>query len=843
MLKTPSGFALRQPSLVMQRASTTPNMVLTTDPSSVTNGVRILTDVGGINGLTGKVQIVSGSTVQDHNRVQIVAGMQNPSTMSLTEQQQRVQIVTAGVPDISSMSLTTEQQNHVQILTSVPNSTAEVSLTEQQQNRMEIISSVPNTTAVNEQKSRIQVIPNTRTVSLTEQLVSDISQQILTNVPNTSNIHEQNTRVIFQNNSERNNEHLHISSSERTDVHITANTLPDTIANQQAKLQMIANLPQNCAISLNEQNRFQIIPNAEYTVDDKTHLNDVHKLKHLQLETATTADTSQPVDGQQRFHVISNLEEQQRFMRVNEEHDRIIVEHQRVLNTSTMSFNEQQNRIQVVSNSGGAEQQQRLIQQLEEQRKIQIITQLPQQQQQLQPQQQQQQRIMQLNEHQKKVTVKSLENFQEQLQQSIQQQRLQQMSVNPTQQQLHKLTVPMKDVGVQKLNHMPCISSELHDKLPDSSSGESAKGNSTAGGEDGKPNNQNTSTVHRVSVDGLKSRASAYEGRMQNVNSAHQTYKPVSRNTIACSPSSVISPRCSPSPHSPFSSKSPSHHSPQSPIVATPNVINSCFTNRPNLTVVAQSSPPSISTNNSINQNLDSSPALMPGKPCAAVISHSAPHTNVVVEYAKTNFDGQPDTCSTDRFAAPSIAVDSPGSVMNEVTSLNNGLMTSSPPTAISQNSFLDAITHSHPNISINKTGIVQPCATKPNVMRGKKPKKSAVVKPMVFQSEDKEKNNDGPACLNPVAIDETHSSVVQRVQTIQLTPQKQQVPNFFPFLDYYIPTHYTNILVLGASGASLKTPGPLKETFLKNFVPYYGLECCVVIFIYRAESSCGWWV
>lgn len=766
-------------------------MLLTSDPTASTNGVRILTDVSGINGLTGKVQIVSGGTVQDHNRVQIVTGMQNPSTMSLTEQQ-RVQIVTAGVPDISSMSLTTEQQNHVQILTSVPNSTAEVSLTEQQQNRMEIISNVPsNTTTVNEQKSRIQVIPNTRTVSLTEQLMSDISQQILNNVPipNTSNIQEQNTHVIFQNNSERNNEHVHISSSERTDLHITANSLPETITNQQtAKLQMIANLPPNCAISLNEPSRFQIIPNAEYTVEDKTsNLNDVHKLKHLQLETSATADASQQVDSQ-RFHVISNLEEQQRFMRVNEEQNRIIVEHQRVLNTSTMSFNEQP--------SNGTEQQQRLIQQLEEQRKIQIITQLPQQQQQIQQQQQlqqlqqqqqhqqqqhqqqqlhQEQHTMQINEHQNKVTVKSMENYQEQLQQSVpqQQQRLH-LLANQTQ---HKLSFQVKDVGVQKLNHMPCIANESQDKLPDYSfNSESIKNSSiiaddngsSGDSDEGKINNQNTNMLHCVTVENLRSHANAFEGKTQNLNGAHQMYKPASRNPIVCSPSSVISPRCSPSPHSPLSGRSPSHQSPQSP-----NIINSCFTNRPNLTVVAQSSPPpSILTNNLNNQNQDSNPILMQGKPCAAVISHSLPHTDSN-EQTKNCIDaGQSESYSVDRFTAQS-TISSSSSGVNEMIPLNNGLMMLSPPIS-NQNSFLDTIPHSHPNLSINKTGIVQPCS-KTNTIRGKKPKKSAVVKPMVFQSEDKEKHKDGLVCLNPVSVDGSHFSG-QSVQTIQLTPQKQQV-------------------------------------------------------------------
>ncbi len=730
--------------MVLQRTAAAPNVVLAPDPAAASNGVRILTDVSSINGLTGKVQFVSSNTVQDHNRMQIVTGVQNPGTMSLTEQQ-RVQIVTAGVPDISSMSLTTEQQNHVQILTSVPNSTAEVSLTEQQQNRMEIISNVPsNTTTVNEQKSRIQVIPNSRAVSLAEQLVSDISQQILTNVPNSSNIHEQNTRVIFQN-TERNNEHVRISSSERTDVHITTNGLPDALSNQQTKLQMITNLPQNCAISLNEQNRFHIIPGAEFAVDDKPHpAGDDCGAERLH---AGQPDSAQHVDNQ-RFRVISNVEGQQRFMQLNEEQNRIIVEHQRVLNTSTMSFNEQQNRVQLVSNASGNEQQ-RLLQQLEEQRKIQIITNVP-----------QQQCLMQVNEQQNKVTVKNV-NF-EQLQQPPQ--RLQ-IPAGQTSLPLQKHATPKEGNGlVHKMNHTPGVGNDFPEKLPDGLSNEHARHELTNPNDDVKANN-NQNQLHRTGLDALKPRV-AFDARVQNVNGATQAYKTPSRSNVACSPSSVISPRCTPSPHSPFSSKSPSHHSPQSPVAQ--NVINSCFNNRPNLTVVTQSSP------SAMNQNSETGPTHMQGKPCAAVISHSVPPTSNLPSPAGQSADPvkatflniQPESCGERPVpTAPTLAAQ---------TSPPLNAQSSSPPTA-NQNSFLNTIALPHPHNSISKTGIVPPCS-KPNVMRGKKPKKSAVVKPMVFQPEDKDKSNDGPACLNPVSNDGSHSSVVQRVQTIQLTPQKQQV-------------------------------------------------------------------
>lgn len=759
VVKTPTGFAVRQPQMVFQqRASGAPNMVLASDTTSTANGVRILTDVGGLNGLAGKVQFVSGSTVQDHNRVQIVTGVQNPNTMSLTEQQ-RVQIVTAattGVPDMSSMSLTTEQQNHVQILTSVPNATTEVSLTEQQQNRMEIISS-------EEQKNRVQVIPNSRTVSLTEQLVSDISQQILTNVPAGSNIHEQNTRLIFQNsNTGERNERVHISSSERTtttDLHITSNVQAATATEQQTKVHMIANLPQNCSISLNEQNRYQIIPNAEYTLEEKSshildgklmnaigeiRLSEQQKSQMEGMECASQQQANQRNENQNRFHVISNLDgreqQQQRFVQVNEEQNRIIVsssiEHQRVLNTSTLSFNDQQNRIQIANAN-----EQRLLQQLsDEQRKIQIFA-------------NQQQRVVQLNDHQKFASVKSTTEGHEPAGKSQQQQSMPKITL-----------VQMKDGTQHKLNRSDLeaklTSNEVQEKLPTEVNTNSDHfRNDSSLGEEARLGPQYSNGKN---CEAAKSRCANVNGTM------HQSFK---------SPSSVISARCTPSPHSPHfnHNKSPSHHSPQATVVvSSQSLINSCFSNRPNLTVVAQSSPP-------IQEQMGGLPFIQV-KPCAAVISHSntSPANNVTMSQGSIVIDQHGNLVQKnatflnndyqERFVTP--AMSSPQTVSPSISPRSTA-QSSSPPIS-NQNSFLDSIAHSHPNISINKTGIVQPCS-KPNVLRGKKPKKSAVVKPMVFQPEGKEKN-DGPACLNPVSNDGTHSSVVQRVQTIQLTPQKQQV-------------------------------------------------------------------
>jgi len=67
---------------------------------------------------------------------------------------------------------------------------------------------------------------------------------------------------------------------------------------------------------------------------------------------------------------------------------------------------------------------------------------------------------------------------------------------------------------------------------------------------------------------------------------------------------------------------------------------------------------------------------------------------------------------------------------------------------------------------------VVPPCANKAPI-KPRKVKRAAVVKPMVFQCDEKEKEHHE----TPVPLNSPESSISnQRVKTIQLTPQKQQV-------------------------------------------------------------------
>lgn len=208
---------------------------------------------------------------------------------------------------------------------------------------------------------------------------------------------------------------------------------------------------------------------------------------------------------------------------------------------------------------------------------------------------------------------------------------------------------------------------------------------------------------------------------------------------------SVISPQCSPamSHSSRSNSKSPaSYNSP----IPSPNVSSQSFTpmlpNRPNLTIVT--SPQ--------QSNMQFS------KPCAAIISQSNDNHITLSNYQTSAINRTNNK--------------SPIAVTSKVFRPNSPPKASVPLEVQSQNAFLDSIAQSHPNILINKTMVVPPCANKAPI-KPRKVKRAAVVKPMVFQCDEKEKEHHD----TPVPLNSPESSISsQRVKTIQLTPQKQQV-------------------------------------------------------------------
>ncbi|KAI5701669.1 hypothetical protein M8J75_011936 [Diaphorina citri] len=194
--------------------------------------------------------------------------------------------------------------------------------------------------------------------------------------------------------------------------------------------------------------------------------------------------------------------------------------------------------------------------------------------------------------------------------------------------------------------------------------------------------------------------------------------------------------------------------------------------------------PPEVKSPCSTSSYTNSTPPVFVNRPNLTVVTQ--PHPPVSLSSEQTNqvpFRSMPQVCDT---PSPSVITATPcNNVRPQVKPPAPQPRPLSPPlstptTTSNYNSFLDSIAQAHPNILINKTlappnslsnAPSQP-ATSIIVKKPPVVKKSAVVKPMVVVQPNQE---DGePPSLIPLDS-QNSSSVVQRVQTIQLTPQKQQ--------------------------------------------------------------------
>uniref|UniRef100_A0A8D8LHR5 GLTSCR1-like protein n=2 Tax=Cacopsylla melanoneura TaxID=428564 RepID=A0A8D8LHR5_9HEMI len=257
----------------------------------------------------------------------------------------------------------------------------------------------------------------------------------------------------------------------------------------------------------------------------------------------------------------------------------------------------------------------------------------------------------------------------------------------------------------------------------------------------------------------------------------------------------------------PISQSNPSYNgsTPQSTSCYTPGSTPPVFVNRPNLTVVTQPHPPVLlSSDHQNNDSSQSQQQQVPFRSMPQVCDTSPP--SVITQTPTNNVRPQmkpptpqprplPPTSGTHSSSPPhsnanTTQFPNPSSNSNN-THFNSSNNSSSGNTAhynssssnaqnnAPYNSFLDTIAQQHPSILINKTlappSQPQPCNQPATSIIVKKPpvvKKSAVVKPMVMVAPNQE---DGePPSLVPLD-GQNSSSVVQRVQTIQLTPQKQQ--------------------------------------------------------------------
>uniref|UniRef100_A0A1B6J695 GLTSCR protein conserved domain-containing protein n=1 Tax=Homalodisca liturata TaxID=320908 RepID=A0A1B6J695_9HEMI len=740
--------------------------------------VQIVSGVPSANTLSlteqqNRVQIVSGvpnsTLTEQQNRVQIVSGIPSSSSMALTEQN-RVQIV-SGVANPSSMSLS--EQNRVQIVSAVPQSSA---MSLEQQNRVQIVSGVHSSSAMSmtEQQNRVQIVSGitNKAMSLTEQ---QNRVQIISSVPtaNSMSLTEQQNRVQIVSGMQNSNS-LSLEQQNRVQIVSGMQSNGMSVAEQQNRVHIVSGLA-NSSMSC-EQNRVQIVSGVSNATG--IQINE-QPSSRVHVVSASTNTTDQP----SRVQIVSGIPNRtatslpERIQLVQNEQNRVQI----ATTMPSLSFTDHQNRVHIVSGSSNSNPV------ISEQNRVQIVTGVP------------NTNILSLNEQQQS-RVQILSNTSHNS-----------VSLAPEQQRLQLVAGLSSDPTVQIVTTMAnsehChISSAGNLSLSEQQRLHVVTSLAGTGG-------VSDQRIHIVSGspmnDRLRLSSGAVEPPRQMQSSGVQTVEQVIRPQFqpkqpARSPQvpqqyqpTIISPRCNPtmSPQSPrggankspvvFPAHSPQHSQQQQPSpqqqqqqTQTPK---STFSNRPNLTVVTQSSPSyqpqpmatsQTQTSHLENHTLVNHYQQFPSKPvstCGSHLNHqmdsSNNHPSVITSLA---------TCQT------TTAITKP---LQAVTRQPQRPVTTTSSASSFQNSFLDSIAQSHPNLVINKSP-TPPIASK--ALKPKKlPKKSAVVKPMMHE-ERQGPQTTAPSCekepeppsLVPISTqcDSTHpSNMVQRVQTIQLTPQKQQ--------------------------------------------------------------------
>lgn len=684
-----------------------------------------------------RVQIVSGvpnsTLTEQQNRVQIVSGIPSSSSMALTEQN-RVQIV-SGVANPSGMSLS--EQNRVQIVSAVPHSSA---MSLEQQNRVQIVSGVHSSSAMSmtEQQNRLQIVSG-KALSLTErqnsvQIISNVQSeqqnrvQIVAGMPNTNSLSlEQQNRVQIVAGMPNNA--LSLAEQQQNRVQIVSGLSNSSVSCEQNRLQII-NSP---GIQLNESptNRVQVVSAGTNTSDPP---NRVQIVSGIPNRTVSSLDRIQLVQNDQsRVQVATSM--------------------------PNLTFSDHQNRLHIISGPSNSSPV------ISEQNRVQIVTGVP------------NSNILSLSEQQSRVQIVSNTNHN---------------SVSlPEQQRLQLVSGLSSDQTVQivQANSDHChVSSSAghteHQRLQVVTSHASSVGVSDQ-------------RVHIVSNDRLR------EPQRQMQSSGVQTVDQVVRPPLQTKPPSrsphphpqyqptVISPRgnASASPQSPrggtnkspvvFPASSPQHQQ-QSPQQQS-HPPKPTFTSRPNLTVVTQTSPsyqPPITHTSQPQHRIENH----------TMVNHFQQFPNKTIPTSTSHLNHQMEGANH-----PSVITSLASCQTTTAITKPLQAVTRQPPTTTSspsscQNSFLDSIAQNHPNIVINKSP-TPPIASK--ALKPKKlPKKSAVVKPMMHEERQGVQPNP-PPCekeLEPPSLVPISSSAhcdtslspnnKPRVQTIQLSLQKQQVRN-----------------------------------------------------------------
>ncbi|XP_054289400.1 mucin-4-like isoform X1 [Macrosteles quadrilineatus] len=707
-----------------------------------------------------RVQIVSGIpssssvSLTEQNRVQIVSGVANPA-MSLSEQN-RVQIVSA-VPHSSAMSL--EQQNRVQIVSGVHSSSA-MSMTEQQ-NRVQIVSGITNKAmSLTEQQNRVQIIssvPSANSMSLTEQ---QNRVQIVSGMQNTNSLSlEQQNRVQIVSGMQAGGMSL---AEQQNRVHIVSGVANSSLSCEQNRVQIVSGMSNSTGIQINEQptNRVHVVSASTNTTE---HPSRVQIVSGIPNRTATSlAD---------RIHVVQN--DQSRVQIAN--------------SVPGLTFSDHQNRLHIVSGNTNSNPV------LSEQNRVQIVTGVP------------NTNILSLSEQQSRVQILSNTSHNS-VSLAPEQQRVQLvagLSSDPTVQ----IITSMANTDHSRITGSSNLTLNEHQRLQVVTSLASSGGIS---------DQQRVHILSNTSNDRLRPHIEP-QRQMQSsgVQTVEQSLRPQYQlKPLARSPQmpqyhqqTVISPRCNPvaSPQSPRGSNSKSpiiypSHSPQQNQQPSPQQQQQTqqpkpsFSNRPNLIVVTQSSPSqfhhSSQTTTSQSQAtqheghtiINHYPPQFVSKPTPTHTSQ--PHLNHQMDTSNHN---HPSVITSLASCQTTTAITKPLQAVTRQPQTQRLPTTTSTSTATTtttsigssyQNSFLDTIAQSHPSLVINKSP-TPPIASK--ALKPKKlPKKSAVVKPMMHEERTGtppcEKEPEPPS-LVPISTqcEQTHTPNIQRVQTIQLTPQKQQ--------------------------------------------------------------------
>ncbi|CAH1390151.1 unnamed protein product [Nezara viridula] len=701
------------------------------------NGVRLVADLNGLpTSLTEHNRlIVSGITAPgllEQNRVQIVAGVPTSTALSLEQQQNRL-IVSGATPNtmltqqgrvlVSTGSL--EHQNRLQIVTS--NSSA-LSLTEQnrvivsnvpsnmaleQQNRLQILSGIPS--SITEQ-NRLQIVSGMQN-SLTEQQ----NRVILSGVQNSNMSLEQQNRVQIVSGGHT----AGTMALEQNRVEIMSG-VQSSLTEQQNRVQIVSGVPNSNTLSLSEQNRVFLssLPNANtLSLSEKQNL--------VQIVNSNISLSEE----QNRLQIVStvpnpNLSEQNRLQIVNNisnpsgislsEQNRVLVTN--VPTTSSISYADT-NHVQIITTvpSSISEQNRIHLSPVQnsnslEQSRVQIVTSV--------------RNSLSLGDSNRLQVVTSLPSSN---------------AFQDPQNKLHVLSNSISNSSVIKDHRQQkCISTTFredqsniqvvsalvnNDKTPISN--ETVVRN--CDGSSGlkfqhyiKPTERRVITSH-VQKDKELIRLEDKEDK--KVNSSDNNLANCERlqfssgepkvQVVTANNHCVIPQNNHIRTHSyPHESKSPAQYisSVTSPINSPPSTP---FNNRPNLTVVTQP-------------------------------QRSQPE-HVVVHSVQTNATTHISTSKTET---------SP--ITTKTSHANRRTY---------DNAFLDSIAQSHPSLVINKSPSMSPCA---KLMKTKKPiKKAALVKPMMAEDRSSTEKEEPPN-LVPINVANDHT-VVSRVQTIQLTPQKQQ--------------------------------------------------------------------